>query len=75
MALLTMAILTAQGDAALPEVELRRWGYLAVLPWAAAVVGLGLFDMVQAILSSRIATVSTNTNRAMMSRAVVSRAV
>jgi hypothetical protein len=73
MALLTMAILTAQGDAALPEVELRRWGYLAVLPWAAAVVGLGLFDMVQAILS--IATVSTNTNRAMMSRAVVSRAV
>ena len=73
MALLTMAILTAQGDAALPEAELRRWGYLAVLPWVAAVVGLGLFDMVQAILS--IATVSTNTNRAMMSRAVVSRAV
>ena len=63
MPILTMTILTVQGDAPLPEVELRRWGYLAILPWVVAVVGLGLFDMMQAIVS-----------RAILSRAIVSRA-
>ena len=63
MAILTMTILTVQGDAPLPEVELRRWGYLAILPWVVAVVGLGLFDMMQAIVS-----------RAILSRGIVSRA-
>ena len=36
-----------QGDAPLPDAELRLWGYLTVLPWVVAVVGLGLFDMLQ----------------------------
>ena len=65
MAILTMAILTVQGEAPLPEVELRRWGYLAVLPWMVAVVGLGLFDMMQAMV--RVAIVS----RGIVSRATV----
>ena len=64
-AMLTMAILTVQGEAPLPEVELRRWGYLAVLPWVVAVVGLGLFDMMQTMVS--IAIVS----RGIVSRATV----
>ena len=63
MAILTMAILTVQGEAPLPEVELRRWGYLAVLPWVVAVVGLGLFDMMQTMVSIAI-----------LSRGIVSRA-
>ena len=62
MTMLTMTILTVQGDAPLPEVELRRWGYLAILPWVVAVVGLGLFDMMQAIVSMAI-----------LSKAIVSR--
>ena len=36
-----------QGDAPLPDAELRLWGYLTILPWMVAVVGLGLFDMLQ----------------------------
>ena len=63
MLILTMTILPVQGDAPLPEVELRRWGYLAILPWVVAVVGLGLFDMMQAIVSIAI-----------LSRGIVSRA-